>query len=484
MIFWLLLFLGLITYLILRRSVARITRTPIWLLWLVIMTPPAIWTVWALLGGDSESIPLVIAIAPFAISSILYWWLIQAGRKPPEPSGGDRPETASKPQVQLPNPQSLRPIDQQEEADLRDCFPWTVYYLQDIEYRPQAAICRGKLRADPDRAYRKISKNIEARFGDRFLVIFQEGLPDQPLFVLVPNPQKQRDRDTERQLSRPGLAVALVAITLFTTTAIGAEFAGLDPERVQADPSLLLQGLPYALALMAILGVHEGGHYLAAQWYKIRTTLPYFIPVPFFLGTFGAFIQMRSPMPNRKALFDVSIAGPLAGLVVTIPLLVWGLAHSEVVPLTEDASLVNFNALIPSFSLLMALLSKLTFGSELTARSAIDLHPVAIAGYLGLIVTAINLMPVGQLDGGHIVHAMFGQRTSILIGQVARLLMLVLSLLHPELLLWAILLFLMPIRDEPALNDITELDNQRDFWGLVALALLVAILLPAPSSLL
>jgi len=246
---------------------------------------------------------------------------------------------------------------------------------------------------------------------------------------------------------------------------------------------MLTKGLPYAIALITILGIHESGHYLAAVFYRIRTTLPYFIPVPFFLGTFGAFIQMRSPVPNRRALFDISIAGPLAGFVATVPLLIWGLYHSRIVPLSPKSGMSNFESFNPDFSLLMTLLSKLTLGGALNTETAINLHPVAIAGYLGLIVTAFNLIPVGQLDGGHIVHAMFGQRASMAIGQFARLCMLLLSFLEPGLLLWAIILFLMPLNDEPALNDVSELDDWRDFVGLVAIGLLLIILLPAPRIL-
>jgi membrane-associated protease RseP (regulator of RpoE activity) len=146
--------------------------------------------------------------------------------------------------------------------------------------------------------------------------------------------------------------------------------------------------------------------------------------------------------------------------------------------------MLNFESFKPNFSLLMTLLSKLTLGGALNAETAIDLHPVAVAGYLGLIVTAFNLMPVGQLDGGHIVHAMFGQRASMAIGQVARLCMLLLSFLEQGLLLWAIILFLTPLNDEPALNDVSELDNRRDFLGLLAIGILLIILLPAPRILL
>jgi membrane-associated protease RseP (regulator of RpoE activity) len=124
----------------------------------------------------------------------------------------------------------------------------------------------------------------------------------------------------------------------------------------------------------------------------------------------------------------------------------------------------------------------LALGSELTSKMAIKLHPVAVAGYIGLVVTALNLMPVGQLDGGHIVHAMFGQRTGATIGQITRLLVLVLSFRVPDLRFWAIILLFMPVADEPALNDVSELDNWRDLLGFLALVILVSILLPAPAA--
>lgn len=383
-----------------------------------------------------------------------------------------------------PRESTLRPITKQEETGLRNCFPWGVYYLQQLEYRPQAVLCRGQLRTNPDAAYQTVRENIEAEFGDRFFVIFQESFSGKPFFALVPNPYNKKEaKSKEEPLTQPGLALALLIVTLFTTTMMGAtQIAGFPREQLQSDPTLLLTGLPYAVALMAILSTHELGHYLVAIFYKMRTTLPYFIPIPFFLGTFGAFISMRSPIPNRKALFDVAIAGPLAGLVVTIPVLLWGLAHSGVVPLSDASGILNLESLDPRFSFLLSLLSKLGLGSELTPEMAIKLHPIAVAGYVGLIVTAFNLIPVGQLDGGHIVHAMFGQKTGAAIGQVTRILMLLLGAVEKDLLLWAIILILMPVADEPALNDVSELNNWRDLAGLVTLAILVVILLPLPGA--
>ena len=395
-------------------------------------------------------------------------------------------QTTAKPQQATKDPPSeeaagVRPITRSEESALRNCFPWGIYYLQHIDYRPQAILCQGKLRAVPEEAYKTIKKNVEKAFGDRFLVVFQESFRGQPFFALVPNVWSQKQPKTE-SLARPGLALGLLLLTLLTTTVVGAKISGVSLEQLQADPRLLLGGLPYSFGIIAILGIHELSHYLTTVSYKIRATLPYFIPEPFlFLGTVGAFIQMRSPVPNRRALFDVSIAGPLGGFIVTLPLLIWGLSLSETVPLGEDSSLLNFEDLNPRFSLLLALLAKLALGKELMPGMALSLHPLAVAGYVGLIVTALNLMPVGQLDGGHIVHAMFGQRTAAVIGQVSRLLVFVLAIARPDFLLWAIILFFMPIIDQPALNDVTELDNWRDFWGLLSLALLVIILLPLPA---
>lgn len=485
MLFLLWLFvLGLISYYLLQQSISRITRTPVWLLWLVIMSPALIWIAWLLLiRGSSKTAPPEWLIIPFLVCPFLYWLLVQLGRKEIK---SETAELAANNSTELAKPKpQVRPINPAEEASLRDCFPWSIYFLRDLEFWPQAVICRGQLRTNPEAAYKAIRENVERHFGDRFLVIFQSSFSGQPFFAIVPNPSRQSAENPVKpeSLTRPFFALALLLITLFTTTIVGSQIAGVTEKVLQSNPSMLLKGLPYAIALMIILGIHESGHYFAARFYKIRTTLPYFIPVPFFLGTFGAFIQMRSPIPNRRVLFDISIAGPFAGLVATVPLLIWGLYNSTIVPISDKSGMLNFDSFTPNFSVLMTLLSKLTLGGALNTETAINLHPIAVAGYLGLIVTAFNLMPVGQLDGGHIVHAIFGQRASMAIGQFARLCMLLLSFLEPGLLLWAIILFLTPLNDEPALNDVSELNNWRDFLGLVAIGILVIILLPAPRIL-
>ena len=484
---WLLLgILGGFTYFIVKRSVAKITTTPIWLIWLVLMTPALIWTGWTLIYGEDTPMPAFLLIGPFVICPFLYWWLVQKGRVTPQESPPSPLEKANLVLENIDNPapkNDLKPITAEEEKSLRDCFPWGIYYLQNIDYRPQAILCRGKLRAVPEEAYQVIKNNVEKVFGDRFLLLFQESFQGQPFFALVANPWQQKTETIETEkVTRPLLALGLLLLTILTTTVVGAGLSGITAQQLENNSSLLLQGLPYSLGLIAILGLHEFSHYFTAVKYKIKTTLPYFIPIPFFLGTFGAFIQMRSPVPTRKALFDVAVAGPLGGIIIAIPLLFWGLSLSEIVPLTNQSSLLNFQALNPQFSFLLSIVAKLALGSNLIAGKAIHLHPLAVAGYVGIIVTALNLMPVGQLDGGHIVHAMYGQKTAIIIGQLTRLFMFILALVQPDFLLWAIILLLMPVSDQPALNDVTELDNKRDLLGLFSLALLLSILLPLPEA--
>ena len=481
-----------IAYILVQRSVKNITNTPVWLCWLVMMLPAFIWTTWAYVFGEEQPIPLPVFLFPLIICPLLYGWLVQRGKTQTitktETNNQENMAMAKSAEESSP----LRPINLEEETTLRNCFPWDVYYLQNIDYRPQAIFCRGKLKTIPEKAYGEIKHNIEQAFGDRFFLVFQESFHGKPFFVLVPNPQAKSNRDQDNTQSKSlsdtrwGLALGMFLATLLTTTIAGVNLQGISPEELNSNPQLLLTGLAYSLPLVSILGIHEFGHYLVTIYYKIRTTLPYFIPFPFllntfYLGTLGAFSQKRSPVPHRKALFDIAIVGSVAGFLVTLPVLLWGLTLSTTVP-TEDVDNVSFEAFDPRISLLLSLLSKLAFGEQFKTGMVIDFHPLAAAGCVGLLITAINLMPIGSLDGGHIVHAVFGQRMAIAVGQIARILALLFALIHPHFWIWAIILWLIPLIDRPALNDVTELNNWRDVGGLLSLTVLILIILPLPAS--
>ena len=490
---WLILIiLSPIAYFIVNRSVKDKTTTPVWLCWLVIMLPSFIWTGWSYAFGEEQPLPLPVFLFPLIVCPLLYGWLVQRGRvdkaTPASVSASnskdDHQQVLAKAIASTHVP---RLIDSQEETTLRNCFPWNIYYLQNIDNRPQAILCQGKLKTIPEKAYHEIKQNVERAFGDRFFLIFQESFKGKPFFALVPNPEaKAAEQGMVQPDLRIGFAIAMFLITLLTTTVAGVSINGTPSEELLTNPQSLVRGLTYSLPLLLIIIVQKFSYYFAATYYQIRTTLPYFIPFPFLLdsfslGTLGAIVQRRSPVPHRKALFDTAAVGSLTGLLIIVPVLIWGLSLSEVVPL-QESSAFNIQAQDPRLSLFLSVLAKLALGSALTAEMAIALHPLAIAGCVGLFITAINLMPIGQLDGGQIIHAVFGQKTAIAVGQVTRILALLFAFVHPYFWIWTIILWLIPLVDRPALNDVTELDNKRDFLGLLTLALLIVIILPVPEA--
>ena len=463
--------LGILTYWVIRRGVATMTRSPVWLLWLIIMTPIFALTVWVLKYGQYAP-PNVGILALFVLCPLLYTWVVLLGRRPQ-----DRLPAAAAPQQAKPKaPPPL--LEREDEARLRACFPWSVYFLQTIERRQQMMVCRGRLKATPAVAHSTVQQNVRSQFGEQFLVVLQAERDGHPVFTLVP----QKTKPTEGAGWR--LSLVLFILTLGTTTLAGLLLVGeLSLPKLLSEPVLLLKGLGYSLAVMLILSARELARYISARRHRITVTAPFFIPIPYFLGTIGAFVQIKSPAPNRRALFDLGLAGPLAGFLVSLPIVLWGLAHSQVVDLTGESSLFNFQSLDPRGSMLLALLSKWALGDRLQMDQGIYLHSVAIAGCLGLVLTALNLMPVGQLDGGHIVHAMYGRWGGAAIGNIARILVATMVFIQPEYLLWALLLVFMPSQDDPALDDLSELDGVRDTLGLLAMALLVVIVLPMPQAL-
>ncbi len=488
---------GILTYIVLRRTVSQMTKVPLWILWTILMTPPFV--TGATVTWSKQIPPLSVAIGLCSICWFLYWRLLDWGRqkvRSTEPllpatemgNDGSAPEVLPLVESEPVEEAPVRPIEPEEEAILRTCFVWNVFFLDKIEYRPQAVLCRGKLRTEADNAYATIKQNIEDLFGDRFFILFQYSLSTgKPFFALVPRPQFTKITRSRKWLEY-AIAVMLLLVTLLPTTYFGAALAGLPRGSIN---DILTAGLPYALSIISILGLRDLGRYFVAKYYKIDTNLPYFIPLPFLPGTYGCLVQMRSPIPDRKAVFDLGFVAASLGLVMAIPLLIWGLGQSEVVPLDIKSTLFSFHAFNPRFSLLLTLLSKLALGSQFVADRAINLNNVAIAAYISLLIITINLMPLRRLDGGYIVHAMFGQKPSAIVSQLSKVILLILGFIrfrasgfgNTDLLFLAIVISLIPAIDEPALNDVSELNNWRDALGVVILAILVLTLIPVPTVL-
>ena len=267
----------------------------------------------------------------------------------------------------------------------------------------------------------------------------------------------------------------LFLLTIFTTLFAGAIMEGA---QIYSNPLEIFKGIPFSFTLLFILGTHEFGHYYYAQKHKVDATLPYFIPAPpflFLIGTFGAFIKIKSPIYRKDALLQIGAAGPIAGFIIAVPALVIGLLLSEVIEKKDIQG-----AIILGDSILMKVLTFITHPGLLESQD-IMLHPIAFAGWIGLLVTMLNLLPIGQLDGGHIAYAMLGEKQDI-IGKLAFLLLIPLSFFSINWLIWGILLLLlMRSVKHPPIQDIhVPLSYKDKRIGYACLIIFILCFIPAP----
>ncbi len=276
-------------------------------------------------------------------------------------------------------------------------------------------------------------------------------------YVLVISP-------VTRKKDRIWINVLLAFLTVITTMFVGSMMFGVDPF---SNPAAILKGLPFTLAIMFVLGSHEMGHYIVARKHGMKTSWPYFIPFPTIVGTMGAVIKHKGPIPNRKALFDVGVAGPIVGLIASIIVTVIGL------------SLTPLNTVIPDGSMLLKLSSPVLFDIIGYLVGGIEaetvMHPVAFAGWVGMLVTALNLIPAGQLDGGHMLRAMLGPRSAY-VSAVVPFVLLSLSLFIYFVmqqnggmwLFWGLVITLFATAGHPEpLEDLDYLGSSRILVGLL-----------------
>lgn len=264
--------------------------------------------------------------------------------------------------------------------------------------------------------------------------------------------------------------ITLFILTFISTLAAGSLQQGINPIE---HPKLIWHGLPFSLTLLLILGAHEFGHYFVSRRHHIEVTLPYFIPAPSLVGTFGAFIKMKSPILDRRILLDVGAAGPLSGMIVAIPILLIGLYLSDIRPTAPDSGITLGS------SILFYIFSWIIYGS-LPDTTGLILHPMAFSGWIGLLVTAINLIPVGQLDGGHVAYAVLGRKQHIL-SKLMVLSMVIMGLTGwSGWLIWAALLMIMGLQHPPVVYDWIPLDEKRMVIGWITLTVFVLTFTPVP----
>ncbi len=362
---------------------------------------------------------------------------------------------------------------------------------------------RGQLQQDSQQAHDQLSAELKAH---GLTPLFREEENTQAVILVKGFP--------EPTPSNPWVNLVLFILTLFSMLLAGTIYSYDGP--VPGNPLLLIKtlflnleiGMPFGLSLLGILLAHEFGHYLAGRYHKTAVTLPYFIPFPLSpFGTMGAFIQLKEPPKNKRILHDIGIAGPLAGLVVAIPILLIGLSLSTVeeFPLfvhTGESLSMEGNSLFYLFA------KYLVHGELLPAPSTygavspliywvkylvtglptpmggrdVFLHPMAWAGWAGLLVTALNLIPAGQLDGGHIMYVLFGKRAKKLLPVILVTLSL-LGFAWPGWWIWVFLIFFLGRQHAEPLDQITQLDNKRRVLSILALIIFVLIFTPVPLRL-
>lgn len=347
----------------------------------------------------------------------------------------------------------------------------TVLAIETEEYPLDAhltAIFSGRLRYNSEEAYEEVDRRLAPL---NQLPLFRES-GGRHVVRVVPGRFNPRPR---AWWPNAILFVLTVLSLLYTGTAIALGEALLEnPERQLAE---LWRGWPYALGMVLILGAHELGHYFAARHHGVPVTLPYFIPLPFgFFGTLGAFIQLRAPLRNRKVLLDVGAAGPLAGMLFAVPILLIGLAAAEVRPLPTDIPFV-----LEGNSILYALAKRLTFGRFLPdGHLDVFMNQLAQAGWTGLFITGLNLIPVGQLDGGHVAYTLLGERARLLYFPAILIIAGLALAVSDAWFLWLLLLTIFGRTYATTLDTITPLDNRRRWVAVLALLVFLLVFVPDP----
>jgi membrane-associated protease RseP (regulator of RpoE activity) len=361
------------------------------------------------------------------------------------------------------------PIPEEDLNIIKGIFGIDSFFTTETIGYQEGVIFKGNLRGDPEAVHNRLTTSLRERIGDKYRLFLVENTDGRPVVIVLPSRNDPRPMTFPQKI----FAVILLVGTIATSLETGGLLLNFDfftnPERFQ-------EALPIAGGVLGVLAAHEIGHWLLARRHQIRLSLPYFLPAV-QIGSFGAITRFESLLPNRKVLFDIALAGPAAGGIVSLLMLVVGLL------LSHQGSLFQLPNQFFSGSILVGTLARVILGSALQSP-LVDVHPLVVIGWLGLVITALNLMPAGQLDGGRIVQAIYGRKTA---GRTTLATLIVLGLVslgNSLAMYWAIvILFLQRDLERPSLNEISEPDDARAALGLLALFLMVATLLPLAPGL-
>lgn len=376
-----------------------------------------------------------------------------------------------------PEDAEIVPIPAEDLKAIQSIFGIDTFFATETIPYQEGAIFRGNLRSDPEEAYTKLTANLSDRLGTsetdpkkpRYRLFLVEEQDNKPVVIVLPSSRDPQPMTVIQKI----LAVILLLVTISTCLESTGIMLGFD---LYATPDRLLETVPFAAGILAILAIHELGHWIVARRYQVRLSLPFYIPT-LQLGSFGALTRFESLLPNRNALFDIAFAGPAAGGLVSLVILLAGLL------LSHKGSFFQLPSQFFQGSILVGTLARVVLPESLQ-EPIVDVSPLVVLGWLGLVITALNLMPAGQLDGGRIVQSIYGRKTASRTTISTLIVLGLASLVNPLALYWAILiLFLQRDQERPCLNELTEPDDARAALGLLALFLMVVTLLPLTPSL-
>ena len=365
--------------------------------------------------------------------------------------------------------QTVVPTPSADMLAIKGIFSIDTYFAVEIIPYQEGVIVKGNLRGEPEAVHKKLTANLQEKLGDSYRLFLVDNVDAKPVVIILPASADVRPVTVSQYILAVSLGIATIA-TIFETAGILLGFDFFNHlERFR-------EVLPIGIGIVAILAAHELAHYFVARRYQVKLSPPFFLPT-LQLGAFGAITRFASLVPSRKALFDIAIAGPAAGGLLSLLLLIVGLL------LSHPGSLFQIPTEFFRGSILVGVLARVIIGANLH-NSLVDVNPLTVIGWLGLVITALNLMPAGVLDGGRVVQAIYGRKTAGRATVATLIILAVASLANPVAMYWAIaILFLQRELERPSLNEITEPDDTRAALGLVALFLMISVLLPLTPAL-
>ncbi|MFT0799547.1 site-2 protease family protein [Synechococcus sp. R5-12] len=375
------------------------------------------------------------------------------------PSAGEAPLEA---------PAVLQRISAEDLQAIQSIFGLDTFFVTETVPYGEGAIFKGNLRQEAEVVVPLLVEKLKEQVGSRYQLFLVEDPAEKPAVVVLPDPIVNYRASVGAQI----LAGALLVFSFVATLEVGANLLGF---RLLDAPGRWVEALPVAAGIFAILLVHETGHRWMAGKYGVRLSPAFVIP-SLGIGTLGSLNRIQSPVPSRKALFDIAFAGPAASGILSLLVLLAGLKLSGSEGLYVPTEIFRS-------SILVGTLARLVLGSQLQAE-LVPIHPFVAVGWIGLAITALSLLPAGQLDGGRIVQAVYGRKTAARATFITLIALAVASFSNVLALYWALLiLFIAREPERPPQDEITETDGQRDALALLALFLMVMTLLPIAPAL-